>query len=75
MHPDHQGRGLGTELLRRVLARADARRLPVRLQVLKGNPARRLYRRLGFVDAAETETHHVMERAARPALMPPEPCG
>lgn len=67
IHPDHQGHGLGTEVLRRILAEADARRLAVRLQVLKRNPARRLYRRFGFVDVAETETHHVMERVIRPA--------
>lgn len=66
VHPDHQGRGVGTALLRRMLADADARCLPVRLQVLKGNPARRLYSRLGFVDVAQTDTHHIMVRAHRP---------
>lgn len=66
IRPDHHRRGLGTELLRRMLGDADTRCLPVRLQVLKGNPARRLYCRLGFVDVAETETHHIMERLPRP---------
>lgn len=47
--PHRQGGGLGSAVLRRVLARADARRLPVRLVVLQGSAARRLYERHGFV--------------------------
>ena len=58
--PAYQGRGLGTALLRHVIAEAGARGLPVRLQVLKFNPARRLYERLGFVVTGETETHDLM---------------
>jgi GNAT superfamily N-acetyltransferase len=46
--PSIQGRGLGTRLIRDVLAYADERRLPVELLVMKPNPARRLYERLGF---------------------------
>lgn len=46
--PRHQGRGLGTAILRTVLARADAQRLPVRLVVFQGSAARRLYERHGF---------------------------
>ena len=59
-HPDHlylhhiivaaerRGRGLGTALMRIVLDRGAARRLPLRLSVFHENPARRLYARLGF---------------------------
>jgi ribosomal protein S18 acetylase RimI-like enzyme len=64
--PEYQGRGLGASVLRGVIAEADARTLPVRLQVLKVNPARRLYERLGFVVTGETETHYLMVR--------PQPC-
>lgn len=60
--PAYQGRGLGTALVERVIAEARARGLPVRLQVLKINPARRLYERLGFVVTGETETHDLMIR-------------
>ena len=50
----HRGRGLGTGVLRRVLAElADGR--PVRLNVLQGSPARRLYERHGFVFEREDE--------------------
>lgn len=47
--PEFQNRGLGTAVVRIVLDDARARGMPVRLQVLKTNPAaRRLYERLGF---------------------------
>ncbi|MFF5976819.1 GNAT family N-acetyltransferase [Streptomyces sp. NPDC012769] len=46
--PATQGRGLGTAVLRTLLARADTAGLPVRLTVLQGSPARRLYEREGF---------------------------
>lgn len=46
--PEAQRRGIGTALVRDVLADAAARGLPVRLSVLANNPARRLYERLGF---------------------------
>ncbi|MBV6699539.1 GNAT family N-acetyltransferase [Kitasatospora aureofaciens] len=44
-----QGRGLGTAVLRHILAEADAEGVPVRLDVLQGSAARRLYERHGFV--------------------------
>lgn len=43
-----QGRGIGGAVLRLLLAEADAAGKPVRLGVLKGSPAARLYRRHGF---------------------------
>lgn len=43
-----RGRGWGTALLRHVHEEAVDLGLPVRLQVESGNPARRLYDRLGF---------------------------
>ncbi len=60
--PDYQGRGLGAALVHGIIAAADSRNLPVRLHVLKINPARRLYERLGFVINGETETHFLMTR-------------
>ncbi len=60
--PEFQNRGLGTGILRRLLADAQARNLPVRLQVMKVNPARQLYRRVGFreIPAEEIPTHYRM---------------
>ncbi len=65
IHPDHQGQGLGTVILRRILTSADSRSLPVALQVIKGNPARRLYERHGFCEIGETDTHFLMRREPR----------
>ncbi|MET7455754.1 GNAT family N-acetyltransferase [Streptomyces sp. NPDC005574] len=47
--PRHQGRGLGSAVLRAVLERTDAQGLTVGLNVLRGSAARRLYERHGFV--------------------------
>ena len=47
--PEHQGRGLGTAVIRHVMSDAAARGLAVGLSVVAANPrARRLYERLGF---------------------------
>jgi ribosomal protein S18 acetylase RimI-like enzyme len=59
--PEHQGQGIGTRLISEVLADAHGRGLPVTLRVLKVNPARRLYERLGFVVIGETEPQYLME--------------
>ncbi|MER6945871.1 GNAT family N-acetyltransferase [Nonomuraea sp. NPDC000554] len=46
--PEHQGRGLGSAVLRALLERTDAEGVPVRLNVLRGSAAQRLYERHGF---------------------------
>lgn len=46
--PAARCRGIGTALLRELLARADHEGRSVTLWVLKNNPARSLYERLGF---------------------------
>jgi GNAT superfamily N-acetyltransferase len=46
--PEHRGQGIGSALLRRVLAEAAVVGLPVGLSVQAANPARHLYERLGF---------------------------
>jgi ribosomal protein S18 acetylase RimI-like enzyme len=60
IEPEAQNRGLGTAMIGDVLAAGQALDLPVTLRVLKVNPARRLYERLGFEVASETPTHWVM---------------
>lgn len=61
--PAFQRKGVGTVLMTRILAQAQSRGVPVRLQVLRANtPARRLYERLGFILSGETETHFQMEK-------------
>jgi ribosomal protein S18 acetylase RimI-like enzyme len=61
--PEYQGRGLGAAIIQGVIADAAARGLPVALHVLKINPARRLYERLGFIVTGETDTHYLMRTA------------
>jgi len=56
--PTAQNRGLGTAVMRDILARAARENLPVRLQVLEANQrARRLYERLGFVATCQVSPH------------------
>jgi len=60
--PRFQSHGVGTRILRELMEKAEAKRLPVKLQVLKVNHrARALYDRLGFRCIGETATHFVME--------------
>ncbi|MFJ8309468.1 MULTISPECIES: GNAT family N-acetyltransferase [unclassified Streptomyces] len=51
--PGHQGRGLGSAVLRTLLDRTDADGVPVRLIALRGSAARRLYERHGFTVEAQ----------------------
>jgi GNAT superfamily N-acetyltransferase len=59
--PEFQGRGLGAAIINDILAEARGKGLPVSLRVLKVNPARRLYERLGFAVTGETPTHSMMK--------------
>lgn len=58
--PEFQNKGVGTKVIQGLLAEARAKNKPVRLQVLKINPAQRLYKRLGFEVFDETDTHFLM---------------
>ncbi|GAA3641445.1 GNAT family N-acetyltransferase [Kineosporia mesophila] len=49
LYPDHQGHGIGSAVLTTLLEECDADGVVVRLDVLQGSPARRLYERHGFV--------------------------
>lgn len=60
--PGQRGRGLGSELLRRILAEADGAGKPVTIHVEMHNPVRRLYDRLGFVPVEERGVYLLMER-------------
>ncbi len=53
VHPDCQSCGVGSLVLRRLLAESDARQLPVRLGALRDSPSNRFYQRHGFVPTAE----------------------
>ncbi|MFI6926693.1 GNAT family N-acetyltransferase [Nonomuraea spiralis] len=68
--PGLQGRGLGTAVLRTLLGRADADGVPVRLVVLRGSAAQRLYERHGFTVETEDPVDVLMVRHPRPAEPP-----
>ena len=58
--PDYQNQGIGTAVIKSILEEAQHSGKPVSLQVLKVNPARSLYERLGFLNTGETATHYLM---------------
>ena len=68
--PEYRNAGLGTALLRRLLAEGAVRAVPVSLHVERSNPARRLYERLGFAPVADDGIHLLM--AWDPAGRPPD---
>lgn len=55
--PPAQGQGLGGAVLERICAEAGR---PVELSVQVGNPAERLYRRMGFALTEDGPTHRVL---------------
>jgi GNAT superfamily N-acetyltransferase len=58
----HRGAGIGTILIRSLCTEADLMRKPVRLHVASTNPARELYRRLGFRLLEDQQMNWLMER-------------
>jgi ribosomal protein S18 acetylase RimI-like enzyme len=62
VQPKHQGLGIGTRVLEDIIALAHADRKAVRLSVaLKNERALRLYERLGFRRAGQSDTHNLLE--------------
>ena len=57
----HRNRGIGTELLGRLIAEATAVTLPLTIHVEQMNPAMRLYERLGFRKVGENSVYYLME--------------
>lgn len=67
IQPSHQGRGIGSRLLRDVIARAHAQMKAVSLSTGLANlRAVRLYERLGFQHVSQSETHFHLE--SKPAV-------
>jgi GNAT superfamily N-acetyltransferase len=57
-----QGRGIGTEVMNRLISEAARHNQAVRLAVVKINPALRLYERLGFHTTHEDDRKFYMKR-------------
>jgi ribosomal protein S18 acetylase RimI-like enzyme len=59
--PDYRGQGIGGELIRSLINQSARLGAALRLQVLKTNPALRLYQRLGFVPTGGDQMYVHME--------------
>lgn len=59
--PEYQNQGIGSAILKDKLADNKKNGMRTYLKTYKQNPARLLYRRLGFTIYGETDTHYLME--------------
>jgi GNAT superfamily N-acetyltransferase len=59
--PEYRNTGLGTRLLRGLLAEGEATGKPVTIHVEIYNPAMRLYQRLGFRPIEDRGVYHLLE--------------
>ena len=57
---DFQNQGIGTFLIELIIQEVRANNKKLWLKVLKGNPAKKLYQRLGFTKLKESSTHEIM---------------
>jgi ribosomal protein S18 acetylase RimI-like enzyme len=64
--PEFRGAGIGSTLLRALIAEAGAANMPLRIHVEQHNPALGLYLRLGFTALENNGVYILMER--RPEL-------
>ncbi|MEU3340853.1 GNAT family N-acetyltransferase [Streptomyces sp. NPDC002144] len=67
LDPAFQGRGIGSAVLSTLLERHERDDAPIRLNVLRGSPARRLYERHGFRVESEDPVDVFMVREPVPA--------
>jgi ribosomal protein S18 acetylase RimI-like enzyme len=58
----YRNQGIGTQLVETVIRSANLANKPVRLRVLKGNPAKDFYLRLGFKEIQILDNSYMMER-------------
>ena len=58
---NYQKQGIGTAIIKSIIKEAKKNHQRLWLKVIRGNPAERLYRRLGFIVFEESHTHRKME--------------
>lgn len=58
--PDYHGKGVGTKVLSLLQSKAQSVNMPITLNVLYQNPARRLYERMGFKVIGENGLEYQM---------------
>jgi GNAT superfamily N-acetyltransferase len=59
---EYRNKGIGTSLIESIIRSASIENKPVQLRVLRGNPARKLYLRLGFKEVEKLDNCDVLER-------------
>lgn len=64
--PEVSGQGIGTFVIKSLLAESDAQGLPVRLDVVRESEAKRFYERFGFVETHRDAIDVFMERPIPP---------
>jgi RimJ/RimL family protein N-acetyltransferase len=67
---EYRRQGIGSRLLREILAEGQAAGLPVRIHVERHNPALRLYYRLGFRKVGDRGVYYLIEWSPDAALDP-----
>ena len=60
--PEFSGKGMGTNLLHRLIQRSNKVQKKISLHVIASNPALKLYQRLGFVRIKNDGLNYYMER-------------
>lgn len=75
VHPDHRASGAGLAMLRAWLAVADEQKRSCTLDVIADNPARTIYRRLGFVEHPSDPfaPYRTMSRSRPSPAVAPQP--
>lgn len=63
--PEQRNRGIGTRIIKDLIAEAQAADQAVRIYVESFNPSLRLFERLGFAPVEERGVHHLMEWRSR----------
>lgn len=58
---NYQRQGIGTSLINSLIKKAQINNKKVFLKIVKGNPAEKLYKRLGFTVFEESSTHKKLE--------------
>lgn len=55
VHPSHQSRGIGSQVMQRLIAQADAALQSIHVGALRGSESNRFYQRHGFIQVREEE--------------------
>ena len=61
IEPEFQGKGIGQKIIKSIIEKASEKKLPIKLSVLKGNKAKKLYESVGFKVIEENDYSFVMK--------------